>query len=145
MEKFESIKTNRFERPGWVDRQDNFSEAELEEKALNMLKSIGLTVEDLRNKKIADIGSGPSLIERVARSHGIDSVVSLDKSVGMMSHRPEVKNRVLGDVKALPFADESQDLLISIHATFPGVKNEEMLDEILNENLRVLRGGAKLE
>lgn len=110
-------------------------------------------VEDLRlspadfGKKILDIGAGSAQFAKWAREHGVNSqIYSIDQEA-----YTDEKNTVTGKAEALPFADESFELVISDAAVPHGYIGEGIPEEIekkvllsLKEAIRVLKRGGEI-
>lgn len=94
------------------ERRDSLSDLQVEGIAGRDLESLGLSLEDLRGKRVVDICSGPSVIERAARNRRMEKVFSVDRWIDVLSRRPEAIGGVNADIRALPFADGSIDLAI---------------------------------
>jgi len=130
-----------------VEGIDAWSEAEANNFATKKLASLNLSLEDFKDKKVLDIGSGPQFIERAARAKGIDSVFSLDCRPYAMSKRPELKNRLVADIsKGIKgVADSYFDRLISL-AGPPSTgtnRTEKQYSQTINEMLRILKNGGE--
>jgi hypothetical protein len=129
-------------------RIDEMPDKKIIESAEKRLSELGLTFEDLRNKRSLDLGSGTQIIERAAALKGISSVLSVDSREYVLSKRPEVKNGIVADIKAgIPqIGDETLDLVIS-HAGPPTIsavsKVKEDFDRSLDEVLRMLKTGGE--
>lgn len=127
---------------------DTLSDEQIIEGATEMLNDLGLTLDDLANKKILDLGSGPQIIERAATIKGTGTVFSVDSRPYALSKRPEVKNGIVADIrKGIPqIKTNSIDLLIS-HAgppTIPAVsRKKEDVNFSINEILRMLKDGGE--
>lgn len=123
------------------------------------LLNLDLSLEDLAGKKTLDIGAGGAEFARWANRNGAD-VISLDDEMFASDKRrlsAIPAPFVLGDARALPFADDSFDLVVS-HASMPNVigssmreKEEERLEEIvdsmvtaLSEAVRVVRHDGEI-
>ncbi len=98
----------------------------------------GWSWEQLRGKRVLDIGAGSGGFALEAKKHGVD-VISLEPAEERVS--PDTKKEVpfvSGLAQHLPFADESFDYAHS--RAFPWVRlTPEKAKNILNEALRVLK------
>ncbi len=111
------------------------------------LQICDLTLDDLKGKRILDLGSGPDcrfateLSERIDGSH----VTSLDAVFDdpLMRHKVSNPSIVGGYFTALPFADASFDLVLSCFAMPLYVEGEEAVALALKEVCRVLATGGK--
>jgi len=108
-----------------------------------MLETLDLTIDDFRGKRILDLGSGPSALERTLRNHGIDSVVSLERHPEAISRLPEVKGKVAGKSQEIPLRDDSIDLAISFGSAPTGQKKESEALKTFNEMNRILAPGGE--
>jgi len=127
-----------------TEKNDGLSETIVEYEAARILQDLGLTLEDLQDKVVLDIGSGPSIIEKAAGHRGINTVISLEKKLSRMSKNPDL-NRVNADARTIPLSDGSIDLLIS-HGAPPGIPHNTIgHDSIvtLREFQRVLSEGGE--
>lgn len=117
---------------------------EIEERANYILGRLGLSWEELKGKRMLDIGAGTAEFGATAREKGIN-VVSLDRfardSKGTTPYQKE--GYVVGSADHLPFADESFDIVVS-HASVPlfATDREEAL-RFINEIKRVLKHGGE--
>jgi SAM-dependent methyltransferase len=123
--------------PGIPETLDDFSPEELRHDADRMLDNLGLTLEDLRDKRVMDLGSGRGIISRVAKEAGIADVISVDDRKDRLS-RHSTMPRVAGTAPELPFADKSIDLILC-HATVPGMtSNTKEVLKIIEELERIV-------
>lgn len=114
--------------------------AERERLAELQLSDLGLAWEDLRDKKVLDVGAGGAEIARLADSHGC-KVFSLGKDGFPKGLDRSVKSRG----ESMPFASDAFDLVLS-HAVFmPGLfRSLEIVKEVLEESVRVTRPGGEV-
>ena len=107
------------------------------------LSVLDLNLEELKCKKILDIGAGPGEFATEAKRHGID-ITSIDKVIGGTGVE-KVTNKeityVAGIAEELPFKDESFDLVVSV-AAYNGVSLEDFVNR-LGEVRRVLKSGGE--
>jgi len=94
---------------------------ELLERGLFILNRLGLNIDDLKDKKILDIGSGEAVIEQTLKKNGINNIISIDKRLPWMSSNKNL-NQVNALAEKLPLKDNSVDLIIS-HAGPPTTSN----------------------
>jgi hypothetical protein len=106
---------------------------ELLERGLFILNRLGLNIEDLKDKKIVDIGSNQAALETLLRHHKINNIISIDSRLPWMSSNKEL-NQINATAKHLPIKDSSIDLIIA-HAGPPTThrlpeykKNKEILN-----------------
>lgn len=119
-----------------------------EEYLENYLNAVGLTWEELKNKKVLDMGADLGNFADKAKEKNIDAI-SLEKFPEI---REEEERRTLakkapyvrGDMEELPFNDNSFDIIIS-RAAPPVVacSNKEQVEKIIKEAKRVLSPGGK--
>ncbi len=123
---------------------------ELLERGLFILNRLGLNIDDLKDKKILDIGSGEAAVENYLKRAGINSIISIDKKLPWMSLDKNI-NQVNALAEKLPLKDSSIDLIIA-HGGPPTTSNykkyfenykiqdyeEERVESYLNEFRRVL-------
>ncbi len=127
---------------------DSLSDDEIITMATDMLDDLGLTLDDLKNKKVVDLGSATQIIERAATIKDSGEVLSVDKRDYVLSKRPDVKRGIVADIRqGVPqIADSSIDLLIA-HAGPPAIsavsRNKEDFDFSLKEVLRMLKTGGE--
>jgi len=152
-----------------ANRTELIKEGEKRETALynEYLEDLGLTEEDLKDKKIVDIGAGTRMFAGHCLRCEINSeVYSVEPNVGEVypdeegyvkaAWSPEIKKQVdLKTVKAirekLPFESNSFDLAL-VHCALPGTKEHgdkkynEMRESIemgFNEIGRILKRGGE--
>src|SRR3989344_4481862 len=113
--------------------------------AENYFEDLRLDKENLRDKKILDIGSRESLFAKWAKDQGVSTeVYNLDLHDNFLQRQKSVQ----GAAEKLPFLDESFDLIVS-HAAVP---NEFVLDiyprkrttESINDMLRALKVNGEI-
>lgn len=121
-------------------------EPDLEVEATSDLKDLGLSWEQLKGKKVLDIGAGPGVIAEVAKKKGIE-VVSLDMNPEMWKSEgkqifdvPYVK----ADAEKLPFQDKSFDFVISHAGPLTLGSSKEFIIEALREAKRVLKPSGEI-
>ncbi|MFA6514377.1 MAG: class I SAM-dependent methyltransferase [Patescibacteria group bacterium] len=124
---------------------DAFSDEEAMNRATKILSRLGLTFDDLEDKKVIDLGSGTQVIERAATIRKAGTVLSIDKRENILSKRPELKNGIVADItKGLPqILDNSIDLLISHGGPPTGFRKKEDIDFCITEILRILKEGGE--
>lgn len=116
------------------------------ERAEYILETLGLHWEDLQGKHVLDLGAGNAELARAATQRGIDTIQSIDLNPSMQD--PTVEKLDLyqkADAAALPFPDESFDLVVS-HAAPPTLidaNNAPAIVAIVHEALRVLKPGGE--
>lgn len=143
-EKEERIKRMK-ERAEHIDSLPN---EEIINIATTMLDRLGLTFDDLVDKRVLDLGSGTQIIERAATIKGTGTVLSVDSRDYVLSKRPEVKNGIVANIKKgiSQIPDNSIDLIIS-HAGPPGIfavsGKKEGFDFSITEILRMLKEGGE--
>jgi ubiquinone/menaquinone biosynthesis C-methylase UbiE len=150
---FESVNLSNKRLESWQDRSDF------------ILNNLGLSIEDLKNKKTLDIGAGERYIAAVCAKKGISNdVYSLEPNIDdtkfvrnlIKEDLPEVSagidgKTIQGNRESLPFDDERFDLIINSCA-LPGKKflKEGNIDEMkkniditIEEMIRVLKPGGE--
>jgi ubiquinone/menaquinone biosynthesis C-methylase UbiE len=100
-----------------------------------------LALREIRPRRVLEVGSGGgSLALRIAEEIGCE-VFGLDSSAAMVSASSAIGiETILGDVRSLPFPDDSFDAVVAawmLYHVFP-------LDQGLSELARVLRPGGRL-
>jgi SAM-dependent methyltransferase len=142
------------------------TEEQLERAAGHILRRLGLSADDLRNKKILDIGAGERYIAAYCQLEGISGEVYSAEpnrehehyaSSRDLDNWPEVKEhidrRTVKDKRsALSFDDGTFDLVIN-HFAMPSytesLKKGDIesintaVDRIFNEAVRVLKSGGE--
>lgn len=132
------------------------------------VEDLGLNVNDLRGKKILDIGSGLNQLANELKGEGLD-IVSLDPFYALSrNERESVYERgyedgpeklkelldklessnpasqlVAGRSETLPFADESFDFIISHYGSPFYAENTEQIEFFFLELSRVLKRGGE--
>jgi hypothetical protein len=131
-----------------VLRIDSLPDRDVIDEANHMLGHLGLNLDDLKNKKVVDLGSGPQIIERASTITGAGTVFSVEGRKHRLTQDPRFKNGIFADIrKGIPqIADNSIDLLIS-HAgppTIPAISRvKEDVDFSIKEILRMLKDGGE--
>lgn len=106
-------------------------------------KCYNLEIEELeellRNKKVLDLGCGESGLSKELDDKGIPTdIVSMDmKKESLVKN--EVENSVQGAGEALPFSEEKFDLVLATYSLPYWASSEDMIEDNLNEMLRVLK------
>jgi ubiquinone/menaquinone biosynthesis C-methylase UbiE len=100
-----------------------------------------LALSDVLPRRVLEVGSGKgSLALRIARTLECE-LIALDSSSAMVStSRSLGVETILGDVRDLPFADESFDAIVAAWMLY----HVSPLDQGLSELARVLRPGGRL-
>ena len=85
-------------------------------RAETILSNLSLTWDDLKDKKVLDMASGPSALAHAASMLGIHTKifsVDIDRQKEWVGLPQEVKSKIVqGDAEKLPFADESFDIVL---------------------------------
>ncbi len=132
---------------------DVLDEEKIHDQIALFCQSFGLGVEDLRGKRLLEVGSGFGVFLAVARrDYGIESFGVEPASVGFDSSR-EIAREVLGqyaidssiliDAKGedLPFPDGHFDLIFSSNV----LEHTEDPQLVIEEALRVLKPGGRMQ
>ena len=93
----------------------------------------------LKNKKVLDLGCGESGLSKELSDKEINAdIVSVDmKKESLM--KSEAENSVVGSGEALPFSGEKFDLVLATYSLPYWASSEDMVEENLDEMLRVLK------
>ena len=122
------------ERPG-THRQES-----AEETSQRYLGNLGLTWDELRGKKVLDIGASTGEFEHIARKHGVD-VISLDKQTSDRYMPPKDSTFVVANALALPFADETFDYCVAHDSMH--YHDADEIEPVFREASRVLKQGGR--
>lgn len=129
-----------------TESADKNREEIVEKEALEDLKDLGIDLDYLKGKRTLDIGAGPAVIAEAAKKKGID-VISLDLHPEMWTKEgtklPDVPY-VKASAEALPFDNETFDLIISHAGPLSNTSSKEMLSQMIAEAKRVLKEGGEL-
>lgn len=105
-------------------------------------------LDDLRGRRVLEIGGGAGQCGRWLRSQGVGEVVAFDLSFRQLQHSRRIDEQlgvclpaVQADAQRLPFADAAFDTVFSSFGAFPFVSSA---DDALSEAARVLRPGGRL-
>jgi ubiquinone/menaquinone biosynthesis C-methylase UbiE len=113
--------------------------SELLDRGLFILNRLGLNIDDLKDKKILDIGSGQAPLEFLLKQHGINNIISIEKRLPWMSSDKEL-NQVNAKAESLPIRDGDIDLIIT-HAGPPTTSRWKKYNEdkeiLNNEEKRI--------
>jgi ubiquinone/menaquinone biosynthesis C-methylase UbiE len=130
-------------------------------EAKRILRNLGLTPEQLKNKKVADIGAGDRLISAFCFKNNITKeVYSIDPIIAnSLRDRKFIEHNFtdLGGVKeksvagrkeSIPFGDNFFDIVILhgvflFHGACDDVEKEK-IDKTLDETIRVARAGGEI-
>lgn len=113
------------------------------------LEWLNLPPDDLRDKKILDVGSGVGRFAAEAKEFGIEDVVSLDPGLKLEKNRKKAKKIGAGTAMAaradaLPFRDESFDLILNNFSVPMWSEAPSEMEETFREELRTLRPGGEI-
>jgi len=119
---------------------------EAEVRAQNILERLGLTWEDLKGKKVLDVGAGDAKIGQVGKKYAVD-VVSIDRNPERWKEGgekiPEGIDYVKASIEQLPFAEKTFDVIIS-HAAPPTISpTKELVKSAIADAKRVLKQGGE--
>ena len=122
--------------------QSVFTQGEGGRKLDTYCKELGIAEQDLLGKKILDLGSG--LGAELSRALGDSAdVVSFSPDYSDQEYRKnvmDVKGVVAGVGQAMPFKDETFEVVCMLHVT-EHVRNA-VLEQIVQEIVRVLKNGG---
>lgn len=132
------------------------------------LSTFHYNIDELRGKKILDVGSGAAMFGTEASKSGLD-VVSMDaaysheiglnwlektessrKTLGekakeiITRRKLHPSNPVCADAENLPFCNESFDVIFNLCAAYYYCTSTEDLRKIFSEQLRVLKSGGEI-
>lgn len=121
-----------------VQREEDPVEAHAE----YVLAFLGLTWDDLRGKRVLDIGAGRAELARVGKRHGVE-IVSLDiRSPGANIHASVPYQ--LGDALRMEFPAGSFDIALCHAGPLTMAAGTAWQRPFINESLRVLKTGGEL-
>ena len=125
-------------------RSEESPDAHIGARADYILGRLGFSWEELKGKRILDIGAGSAEFGATARTRGIE-VISLDRKVlddeGVAPYQKE--GYVQGSGDRLPFADGSFDIVVS-HASVPlHADDREHVRRFIEEIRRILKKGGE--
>lgn len=118
-----------------------------EEVFQKYVESLELTPDDFE-KQILDIGSNTAQFAKYAKEHRISKEIY---SIDIRPASLEREKSVVGSAEALPFQNESFDLVVSlsaipniyIGAEFSG-RREQVIQQAIEEMIRVVRKGGEI-
>jgi ubiquinone/menaquinone biosynthesis C-methylase UbiE len=130
------------EQPSWINDPEKYNAY-----AEDYLGELGLNAEHLKDKKSLEVGAGSSRISKYAKEHGLD-ITFLDDSFDSWRERgyllkTEGLPYVQAQAEALPFKDETFDLVFSNGAPPIIYDTEAEVTAQINETMRVLRPGGE--
>ena len=108
------------------------------------LKGLNLNLEDLRGKRILDLGCGPGGFVKECTDRGLAEVYGLDLNIDPEKLEEKYKNHFLkGDFKEeLPLKD--LDLIVSHGAVGPGRDREQDLIKIITRALESIKEDGEI-
>lgn len=111
----------------------------------HFLDRLGLTVEQIKGKRILDIGSGLNRgFARQVYSAGGSAIISLEPRASYeQSPKDSRLPLVAGFAHALPFSDQSFDLIVSSASVPMWLTDKEEIQQAFKEVLRVLKPGGE--
>lgn len=117
------------------------SEQPKEQVFQRYLDRLGLTIEEIRGKKILDVGAGSGGFAAMAEQYGAQ-VTSVDLIIGgPPENEVQTNHYVQADIERLPFADNTFDMCVSV-----AVVNETStsgFEAAIQEAKRVLKPGGE--
>ncbi len=110
---------------------------------------LNLTPEDLKDKRILDVGSGVGHFAAEAKDFGAEDVVSLDPGFKLERNREKAKKigagtAIAARADALPFRDESFDLILNNFSVPMWSESPEEMEKSFREELRTLQPGGEI-
>lgn len=96
---------------------------------------------DVTGKRVLEVGCGSAPCSRWLAGHTEpELLVAFDLSAGMLRRAERSLNLVQADAAAMPFAEDSFDIVFSSYGAIPFVAHPE---KVMEEVVRVLRPGGK--
>lgn len=113
------------------------------------LAVLELEIDDLRGKKVLDVGSGSGEIVQKINEHGgigvgLDPVYKFKEGRDVAVKKDNLVAGLAGGKNNFPFGDESFDLILNNFSTFNYAKTGEAIEANINEQLRILRVGGSI-
>ncbi|MDO8601266.1 MAG: class I SAM-dependent methyltransferase [bacterium] len=129
------------------EREPSIKDGTDEEIFQNYMEDLRFAPDDF-DKKILDVGAGSAKFAKWAKEHGVSKeIYSLDP---VKENLAEKEKSVVAISEALPFKDESFDLIIS-NAAIPNMHIGNDLETVrgkvfnsLNEMVRVVKSGGEI-
>jgi ubiquinone/menaquinone biosynthesis C-methylase UbiE len=113
----------------------------MKEEFESYLSYFGVTVDELEFP-LLDVGVGDGdFVQYCKDVLGHEDAVGLDISNEKMLNADAI---VMGDAANMPFADESFRMVVSKHLLPAFVTDEDMMEKMVSEMLRVLQKGGRL-
>lgn len=127
-----------------------FSESEeikvdVDQGATKRIGELGLNWEDLKGKKILDVGAGFGMVAQAAKTRGID-IVSIERYPEKYPQKREIvkgTHYLKGDARKMPFGDDSFDLIISNNAPPSNLADQKDYIKVMKEFERILKPGGE--
>ncbi|MDP4000740.1 MAG: class I SAM-dependent methyltransferase [bacterium] len=107
------------------------------------LSSLSLTIGDLRDKVILDVGSGKGRFTEQLREEGIETAYSVDPFIEPGEHKSS-QGVVQGFAETLPFRDETFDLEVALYSVPYYSKTKEQVCAAFHQILRALKPGGEI-
>lgn len=128
------------------DLVDLYDLTELEAEALiRYLENVNLTLEDLKNKKVIDIGSGPGDFRKALKKIGSEfEIINFDDFL----YYDEDPDAVRGNAQDINFPDESFDLVVAYGSVPLSTSFREQYDLIpsaIKEMIRIVKSGGMVK
>jgi ubiquinone/menaquinone biosynthesis C-methylase UbiE len=133
--------------------KDNRIEKSPEDIFARYLKSLHLHEEDLRDKKILDVGAGTGGFAKAVIEKGLSKdIVSIDR-LPQTVRGPDESPVIIASAQEMPFADNSFDYVVSVdampHTAFLGQQNfgeaaRASVADAIRECVRVVKKGGEI-
>jgi SAM-dependent methyltransferase len=111
------------------------------------LKHLSLNWDDLRGKRVLEVGASYAAIAAEGKKRGVD-IISLDQDQEYDQHEGGIKEKSLyvqGQVEALPIKEETMDVIFSMCGPMsPWYGTQEEIRQRFAESWRALKNGGKL-
>jgi ubiquinone/menaquinone biosynthesis C-methylase UbiE len=93
--------------------------------------------------RVLELGCGTGRVSRPLLAAGVD-LVGIDRSASMLARAPEQLRAARGDIRALPFADQSFEMVVAPYGVLQSLTRPRDLRDALASAARVLARGGTL-